>query len=358
VSPLAHYQELINSGRALPDAHQLHAIGALEELWQRLQRKSNPSVWQRLRRIDPAAIKGVYLWGGVGRGKTWLMDLFYDDLPGSQKQRIHFHRFMQRIHGSLKRLEGVRNPLARVALDWARDCRVLCLDEFFVSDIADAMILSGLLENLFALGVTLVTTSNLEPAALYRDGLQRAKFLPAISLLQSQTHIVHLQGATDFRLRILEQAEIYHWPLDQRAQENMIMNFQRLAAGCELDTLVKINDRPFQAVRRGDGVVWFDFPELCEKPRSGMDFIEIARSFNTVMLSNMPQLHEQDWNAARRFMILVDEFYDRGVKLLLSANSPVESLYTGKRLAFEFQRTTSRLMEMQTQGYLARPHLP
>ncbi len=357
-SPLAHYRALIGSGQVIPDPCQLSAIGALDELWRQLQSNSGPSLWRRLRRAQPERVRGLYIWGSVGRGKTWLMDLFYDHLPGTEKQRIHFHRFMQRIHTSLGQLKDVQNPLVQVAHEWARNCRVLCLDEFFVTDIADAMLLAGLLENLFAQGVTLVTTSNVAPGDLYRDGLQRAKFLPAIALLQRQTRVLHLKGDMDFRLRILEQSEIYHWPLDQQAQENMSDSFQRMAAGCELETSMMINDRPFQALRRGDGIIWFEFRELCEKPRGSSDFIEIARAFNTVMLSNMPQLHEEDSNAARRFIILVDEFYDRGVKLLLSAQTPLESLYTGKRLEFEFARTTSRLTEMQTHHYLARPHLP
>jgi len=357
-SPLACYQELSKSGQVMPDPHQLNAVRALDELWQQLQNRNEASLWQRISRSRPQPVKGLYIWGGVGRGKTWLMDLFYASLPHTQKQRIHFHRFMQRIHASLNRLGNLQNPLEQVALQWASSCRVLCLDEFIVTDIADAMLLSGLLENLFTLGVTLVTTSNTEPGALYRDGLQRAKFLPAIALLQRQTRVLHLKGDTDYRLRILEQSPIYHWPLDQKAESNMTSSFQRMAAGCALETNLTINDRPFQSVRRGDGVIWFEFAELCAKPRGSSDFIEIARAFNTVLLSNVPQLGEEDSNAARRFITLVDEFYDRGVKLLLSAQTPVESLYTGTRLAFEFNRTASRLTEMQSHNYLARPHLP
>ena len=358
LSPLVQYRELIESGHTSPDPHQLSVVTALDDLWHQLQKKPKPSIWRRLTRARPEPVKGLYIWGGVGRGKTWLMDLFYDSLPGVHKQRIHFHRFMQRVHSSLNQLERTQNPLVNVAAEWARSCRVLCLDEFFVTDIADAMLLSGLLENLFSLGVTLITTSNLEPGELYRDGLQRAKFLPAIKLLQRQTRVLQLKGDTDFRLRILEQSEIYHWPLDSQAQENMLKSFQRMAAGCELDSELKINGRPFRAVQRGDGIIWFEFAELCERPCGSHDYIEIARAFNTVMLSNMPQLHEEDSNAARRFIILVDEFYDRGVKLLLSAQTPLGSLYSGTRLAFEFERTTSRLTEMQTHDYLARPHLP
>jgi cell division protein ZapE len=305
-----------------------------------------------------APVRGLYLWGGVGRGKTWLMDLFHDSLPAGRKQRLHFHRFMQRVHRELRSLGHVQDPLPRIAADWAARCRVLCLDEFFVADIADAMLLAGLLENLFANGVTLVTTSNLRPDGLYRDGLQRARFLPAIELIQRHTRVLELPGTLDFRLRILEQSEIFHHPLDACADQVMTWAFERFAADCELDHDLDINGRNFHARRRGDGVIWFDFAELCEKPRGSIDYIEIARAFNTVVVSGVPQLAEQDANAARRFITLVDEFYDRNVKLLMSAAVPPAGLYTGQALAFEFRRTASRLTEMQSHEYLARPHLP
>lgn len=356
-SPLLQYQELIRCGKVAADPEQLPVIRALDELWQQLQGSGAPSFWQRFGRNQPATPKGLYIWGGVGRGKTWLMDLFYESLPAEDKQRTHFHRFMQRVHDDLHQREGLQNPLAEVAENWSRECRVLCLDEFFVSDIADAMLLSNLLENLFSRGVVLVTTSNSEPDALYRDGLQRAKFLPAIALIKRETRVMHLKGETDYRLRILEQSDIYHWPLDEHAQQNMSSSFDRMAAGCELETGLMVNGRELRAVRRGDGMIWFEFAELCQLPRGTRDFIEIARLFNTVMLSNMPQLQEEDINAARRFIALVDEFYDRGVKLLISAQTAPDLLYTGKRLAFEFERTVSRLNEMQTHHYLARPHL-
>ena len=356
-SILQRYELLVKTGSVLPDEAQWAAVRVLQSLSLALMETAQPSLWQRLRRTPPRAIKGLYLWGGVGRGKTWLMDLFYETLPTERKRRTHFHRFMQNIQHDLKTLEGVQDPLAVIAAKWARTCNVLCLDEFFVTDIADAMLLAGLLENLFAEGITLLTTSNLEPDALYRDGLQRARFLPAIALIKRNTQVLHLKGDMDFRLRILQQSPTYHWPLDASARQAMHSSFERFAAGCELERTVVINERPFNSLRRGDGVIWFTFHELCQQARGAGDFIEIARAFNTVLLSDVPQLREEDSNAARRFIILVDEFYDRGVKLLLAAQSPLESLYQGKRLAMEFQRTISRLTEMQTQDYLARPHL-
>jgi len=356
-SPLAKYEQLLDAGEILPDSEQYQLALALDQLWQKLQAEpEKPSLLSRFRH-QPKGIRGLYIWGGVGRGKTWLMDLFFDCLPIEQKQRTHFHRFMQRIHSALNELGNEQDPLVTIARNWARDCRVLCLDEFFVSDIADAMLLSGLLKALFHNGVTLVTTSNLAPQDLYRDGLQRAKFLPAIDMLQRHTRVIELGGDLDFRLRILEQSEIYHWPLDAQAESNLAASFARMAAGVELSKDMYFNERPLQLLRRGDGVAWLEFSELCEKPRGSIDYIEIARAFNTVLISHVPQMTEEDSNTARRFIIMIDEFYDRSVKLLLSAETAVEDLYQGHGLAFEFERTRSRLTEMQTHDYLARPHL-
>lgn len=357
-SPLKHYQLLTKSGEFSPDEDQLRAVNALDELWFSLQRQRHPTVLDRIRRKPPEYVKGLYLWGSVGRGKTWLMDLFFDELPVRRKQRVHFHRFIQRVHNSLRKMANVQDPLPRIAEDWSASCSVLCLDEFFVSDIADAMLLAGLFEHLFINGVTLVTTSNIEPDGLYRNGLQRAKFLPAIDLIKQHTRVLELSGSTDFRLRILEQSEIFHHPLDTAADEVMTASFNRMAAECELNHHLDINGRNFHAKRRGDGIIWFEFGELCEKPRGGIDYIEIAKAFNTVVISNMPRLSEENANEARRFITMVDEFYDRNVKLLMSAAVPIKQLYSGSKLSFEFERTTSRLTEMQSHDYLARPHLP
>lgn len=357
-SPLQQYDALTRQDEFEPDPAQIEVAKALDELWHFLQRQRQPSILDRVRRHRPEYVRGLYIWGSVGRGKTWLMDLFYEHLPVQRKQRIHFHRFMQRVHNGLKRHGKVSDPLPRIAAEWARDCSVLCLDEFFVSDIADAMLLGGLLENLFNNGVTLVTTSNIPPDELYRDGLQRAKFLPAIDLLKDHNRVIELPGETDYRLRILEQSEIFHHPLDEMAERVMTESFDRMAAECEMNHDLDINGRNFHARRRGDGIIWFEFEELCGKPRGAIDYIEIARAFNTVVLSNMPQLGEQDSDAARRFITMVDEFYDRNVKLLMSAQAPIGELYRGGMLDFEFDRTASRLTEMQSLEYLGRPHLP
>lgn len=314
--------------------------------------------WAKLRGKQRKPVTGLYLWGGVGRGKTWLMDVFFDSLPQEQKLRIHFHRFMARVHAALRTKQSTRDPLPEIAREWAAQYRVLCFDEFFVSDIADAMLLGGLLQALFAEGVTLVATSNVAPDDLYRDGLQRAKFLPAIDSLKKHCISVHVDGPRDFRLRLLLRSEIFLQPLDDHAEASLGKAFSDMAAGCTLDPQLEINGRILNAHKRADGIIWFSFEELCDQPTGVADYIEIARAFNTVLLSGVPLMDETRADATRRFINLIDEFYDRNVKMLISAETPIDELYNGKRLAFEFQRTASRLTEMQSNDYLATPHLP
>lgn len=313
--------------------------------------------WARPKPVEP--IRGLYFWGGVGRGKTYLMDAFYEALPFERKLRAHFHRFMQRVQRELKLLSGEKNPLQLIARRLAAETRVICFDEFFVSDIADAMILGGLFQGLFSHGVTLVATSNIEPDGLYKDGLQRARFLPAIALLKQHTLVLNVDGGTDYRLRTLEQAELYHSPLDAEADAGLRRSFEALAPepGRE-DQVLEVEGRSIRARRVADDVAWFDFAELCDGPRSQNDYIELAREFHAVLVGNIPQLNENRDDQARRFINLVDEFYDRNVKLVLAAAVPLADLYTGTRLAFEFERTRSRLLEMQSREYLARGHRP
>ncbi|KAA9131364.1 AFG1 family ATPase [Marinihelvus fidelis] len=359
-TPAERYQQRLDSGRFAPDPEQARVVDALDALHAALVAAPAGGLGQLVRRLagKPApAPRGLYLWGGVGRGKTWLMDLFFETLPFEDKQRFHFHRFMARVHDALRERSHESDPIPGIAREWARDCRVLCFDEFFVSDIADAMLLAGLLRGLFDAGVTLVATSNVEPANLYRDGLQRARFLPAIDLLETHTNVMHVGGDTDHRLRLLERSETWHTPAGEYAETGLASSFSEMASDCELQPTLNINGREFQALRRGDGVIWFEFDELCEQPRGSRDYIEIARAFNTVMVSNIPVLDDTSNNAARRFIHLVDEFYDRNVKLLASAAAPIDGLYNGQRLAFEFDRTRSRLTEMQSRDYLARAHL-
>jgi cell division protein ZapE len=356
-TPLDRYRALLESGDRLPDPVQAETMASLDALHRQLV-EHHRRTWYRPWRRRRAAPRGRYLWGGVGRGKTWMMDLFYETLPLEGKTRIHFHRFMARVHEALRERASASDPLADVARDWSHRYPVLCFDEFFVSDIADAMLLGGLLRGLFERGVTLVATSNVPPGDLYRDGLQRARFLPAIELIGRHTEVLRVGGDRDFRLRLLERSPIFHFPADAEAEARLARAFDRMAAGCDMNPKLLVNHRKLEARRRGDGIIWFHFDELCRKPRSAADYIELARAFNTVLLSGVPVLDEDDNDVARRFVHLVDEFYDRNVKLLLTADAPAARLYRGERLAFEFERTASRLLEMQSHEYLARPHLP
>ncbi len=307
----------------------------------------------------PAAQRGLYLCGGVGRGKTMLMDWFYESLPFAERERSHFYRFMRRVHAELRSVARRASPLEVVAQRLARHARIICLDEFFVADIADAMILAGLFAGLFRRGVTLVATSNTKPEDLYKDGLQRERFLPAIDLLRSHVDVIQLDGDVDYRLRQLEQAPTY---LDSSLAQTPAQLMQRFAAltggSAAGPAALSIEDRKIAALATGAGMAWFDFAELCAGPRNQNDYIELARVYHTIFISGIPQFTAADDDAARRFIAAIDEFYDRGVKLVVSAAAAPAALYRGERLQMEFQRAASRLVEMQTQQYLARQHRP
>lgn len=301
--------------------------------------------------------RGLYVWGGVGRGKTWLMDLFFQSLPLRDKQRSHFHRFMQSVHDELQKHKEQTNPLNLVADRLAQRARVLCFDELFVTDIADAMLLGNLFRGLFERGVTLIATSNVAPDDLYKEGLQRARFVPATRLLKEHTQVVHMDGGADYRLRLLERAHTWFDARAAATAAELEKLFDAIAAEPgATDTTLILNHRRLRAHRLADGAIWFTFKELCDGPRGQADYIEIARCYHTVFLTGVPVLGPEAENAARRFISLVDEFYDRAVKLVLSAPAPVTDLYRGSKLSFEFERTRSRLIEMQSQDYLSRPH--
>lgn len=305
------------------------------------------------------SVRGLYLWGGVGRGKTFLVDLLYEHLPLAQKRRVHFHRFMGEVHARIRDLGERSDPLAEIAAGYGASLRLLVLDEFFVSDIGDAMILGRLLQELFARGVVLVTTSNCAPEQLYRDGLQRARFLPAIALLERHCVVHPLHSPNDYRLRFLTQAPTYHSPLGAAAEAALEGCYLRLTADAVRDgEPLRINERTIATVDSADGVAWFEFAALCEGPRAVADYIEIARDFHTVLLSGVPQFDAGSEDAALRFVHLVDEFYDRNVNLILSAAVAATQLYRGQRHGFAFERTASRLIEMQSEAYLAREHKP
>ena len=345
------------------DAAQVMVVGRLEDLRQRLC--ASRSAMNQLRALfrfggveKQPGVCGLYLWGGVGRGKTLLMDLFFESLPFKAKKRIHFHRMMREVHERRKALGNVSDPLDKVADDIARSTRVLCFDEFFVGDIGDAMILGRLLDGLFRRGVTLVATSNSKPDDLYKDGLQRQGFLPAIDLLNRYTDVVHLDGGVDYRLRLLEKAGTYLCPNDEEAARRLAFFFDESASSdMRSNAGLDINGRKITAYKSAKGIAWFRFEEICDGPRSQADYIEIARWYPSVIVSGVPQFDATLENQARRFVALVDEFYDRRVKLIVSADVGVNSLYPGERLAFEFERTVSRLIEMQSTEYLALPHL-
>ncbi len=360
-TPRQRYEaDLAREGFAA-DAAQAHAVDALQRVYDDLlQSPPRHGLFQRLsgaQRVWPP-VPGLYLWGGVGRGKTYLMDAFFEALPFSRKRRTHFHRFMLEVHERRNRFPDEQDPLIHVADDIADATRVLCFDEFFVADIADAMILGRLFEALFQRGVTLIATSNVPPDGLYKDGLQREQFLPAIDRLKKNCTVLNVDGGTDYRLRTLHAAALYLVPSDAEADAQLRRQFDVLASHAVQDGgALAVNGRDIAARRLSAGVGWFDFEALCEGPRSAADYIEIGRTHGTVLLSGVPRLGKDRDDAARRFMTLVDEFYDRGVKLVIAADVPPERLYVGTRLAFEFERTLSRLQEMQSQEYLAKPHL-
>jgi cell division protein ZapE len=364
-TPWQRYQADLQREDFSHDHAQEQAVMLLQDLYERLLARGEPRNSGLLGRLrswrgdKPEPETGLYLWGGVGRGKTYLVDTFYDCLPFRRKLRVHFHRFMQRVHSELGTLEGQKNPLEIVADRLAAEARVVCFDEFFVTDIGDAMILGGLMEALFARGVTLVATSNISPGNLYQNGLQRQRFLPAIALVEKYTKVVNVDAGVDYRLRTLQQAELYHYPLDAGANKSLQYSFERLAPepGKHWERL-EINNRYLTCRCVADDVAWFDFAELCDGPRSQNDYIELARIFHAVLISGVPAFGPETDDQSRRFINLVDEFYDRNVKLVLAADKPLLDLYGGGRLEFEFQRTISRLQEMQSLEYLAREHKP
>jgi len=371
VGPLARYEQQVDSGKLNPDEEQHAVMRLLDTIAINLNRRKPwkppaSGILSRFFKSEPAitsGVEGLYLWGGVGRGKTHLCDLFYAELQIEDKTRLHFHRFMQRIHNDLRKLGEVENPIPLVADKWAGKTRLLLLDEIHVNDITDAMLLGSLMTELFKRGTTLVTTSNLHPDDLYKDGLQRARFIPAIEQIKKHTHVLEMIGDTDYRLRLLQREPIYivsefeDGQASKKAQAAMSGHFYRLTGGKnENIKSMSISGRDLPVINRCGDVLWVDFETLCNTPRSTTDYIELATTFQTVLLSNVPVLNEDQNDAARRLVNLIDEFYDRHIKLVVSAQAQPDALYTGKRLKFEFVRAASRLVEMQTRDYLAVGH--
>lgn len=347
------YQQALANHGYQADRAQLQAVDALDALAVALQQRRWRWPWQR-----PQAVTGLYLHGDVGRGKTFVVDLFCRHINAPWCQRLHFHHFMQQVHQELAACKQLADPLATVAKRLAGRYRLICLDELYVSDIADAMILERLLRALNQLGVSWVFTSNLAPDQLYQGGLHRDRFLPAIALLKSITRVVHLDGGQDYRLRTLTRAAI-HLVAEADGDARLEALAVELAPEPPLrDQQLTVCERPLPCRLVADDLVWFDFAILCRSARSQLDYIELARRFHTVLVSDVPQLGSDDDDAARRFIALVDEFYDRGVKLVMTQAVATADLYQGERLAFAFARCVSRLTEMQSESYLARPHTP
>ncbi|WP_249383997.1 cell division protein ZapE [Chitinivorax sp. B] len=357
MSPAAWYAAAAQRDGFIADDAQANAIRYLQSLYEALlefKRKRHRPFGKWL--LTPDVPRGLYFWGGVGRGKSFLMDSFYACVPYKRKGRLHFHHFMHDVHAEMRTLKNEPDPLQTVAERIAKKYRLLCFDEFHVSDIADAMILGRLLTALFELGVVLVMTSNYEPEGLYPNGLQRHNFLPTIELLKANLTIINVDGGNDYRLRSLQRIETYLYPITQDTHGKLEFAFNEVANAADLKPEITIEGRKIKCIRHAPGVIWFDFMDICGGPRAQTDYLEIAREYNTVIVSDVPRLTEKDASAARRFTWLVDVFYDCRVKLILSAQVAPEALYTEGVQASEFFRTASRLQEMQTAEYLGLAH--
>ncbi len=362
---LTEYQQQLSQKHYDLDPEQQLAVQHLAQLQNDIvdHLKIKQSLSYKIKRffnLRTPSIPGCYIWGDVGRGKTWLMDMFFDSFPNSQliekqKIRLHFHHFMRAIHDQLSLVGEQKNPLKLIAKSYAHRYQLLCLDEFHVSDITDAMLLYGLFQTLLNEGVVLVTTSNQSPDDLYKNGLQRQRFLPAIELIKAHTTVIKLAGVVDHRLRLLEKADTWHLLTD--SSTNLESRFIEMAT-CPVQRQYKIyiNYRCIETVLYTEDIIWLDFAIICGNQRSSADYIEIARQFHSVFISNIPQMDDGQNDRAKRFINMIDEFYDRNVNLLCSAASRPEKLYSGKQLAFEFKRTVSRLQEMRSHEYMQRAH--
>jgi cell division protein ZapE len=354
VSVTELYQQTLAERGFTADAAQLAAIAALqrcEDEWASYKARRANAVTRLL--VKPPIPRGVYMYGGVGRGKSFLMDCFFQSVPVRRKTRLHFHEFMREVHRELQELKGIADPLDELGKRMAQRFRLICFDEFHVADMPDAMILYRLLDALFKNRVSIITTSNFHPDGLYPGGLHRDRILPAIELLKANLDIVNVDAGTDYRRRSMEQVDFYLCPLNEQVDAQLTAAFERMAEARDEDPVLHIEHREIRAKRRAGGVVWFDFATLCGGPRSQNDYLELASQFHTVILSDVPEMPLRMASEARRFTWLVDVLYDRRVKLLISAAVPAEQLYTEGPLAHEFPRTVSRLVEMRSADYLS-----
>jgi len=349
------YQQALTQRGYQPDAAQQTAVARLQmyyDAWLRFQQDRRSALRKLWRRPDVP--RGVYLWGGVGRGKSFLMDAFYQTVPLKRKTRLHFHEFMRGVHAELAQVKGQTDPLHAVAARIAKRYRLICFDEFHVSDIADAMILYRLLSALFARGLSFVMTSNYAPGALYPDGLHRDRMLPAIKLIEARMDVLNVDAGIDYRRRSLEQVRMYLTPITAQTRQILREAFEQLSDGAARKPILTVQNRNLRAVALSGSVVWFDFTTLCVGPRSQNDYLELASRFHTIIVSDVPRLRPAQSSAARRFTWLVDVLYDHNVKLMLSAECEAQELYTEGQMAQEFQRTVSRILEMQSRQYLQR----
>ncbi|HEY1843532.1 MAG TPA: cell division protein ZapE [Buttiauxella sp.] len=372
LSPTLRYQQALAQGSYQPDDVQHEAVTRLEAIYQELTNKSPAAatggglmakfgklLGKRAESASDEPVRGLYMWGGVGRGKTWLMDMFFQSLPGERKLRLHFHRFMLRVHEELTQLQGHADPLEIVADGFKAETDILCFDEFFVSDITDAMLLGTLMKALFARGITLVATSNIPPDELYRNGLQRPRFIPAIDAIKKYCDVMNVDAGIDYRLRTLTQAHLWLSPLNEQTRQQMEKLYTALAGiPREGEPVLEVNHRPLATLGMANQTLAVDYKTLCVDARSQHDYIALSRLFHTVLLFNVPVMTIAHENEARRFIALVDEFYERHVKLVVSAEAELFDIYQGERLKFEFQRCLSRLQEMQSEEYLRLSHMP
>ena len=348
-----YYEQALTERGYQSDPAQLAAIDRLQRYyddWVHFKAKRSNGLKKLLNR--PEVPRGVYLWGGVGRGKSFLMDAFYATVPVTRKTRVHFHEFMRSVHRQLEEVKGTQDPLDEVARRIAKRYRLICFDEFHVSDVADPMILHRLLLKLFERGTSFVMTSNYEPSTLYPDGLHRDRILPAIELIQARMDVLNVDAGTDYRRRSLEQVQCYLTPLDEQAETALAEAFKRLADTAPQEPVLHIEHREIRARALAGSVVWFDFATLCGGPRSQNDYLELASRFHAVILSGVPRMGPRQASEARRFTWLIDVFYDHKIKLIMSAECEPEELYTAGPLANEFHRTVSRILEMQSREYL------
>ena len=355
---LAYYRHVVARRGYIADDAQMAAVMRMQELydeWAGYKARRNNALKKVF--IKPELPRGVYLWGGVGRGKSFLMDSFYLCVPLVKKRRVHFHHFMRDVHQALDELKGVEDPLKQVAIDIAANYRLICFDEFHVNDIADAMILARLLKYLFDNRVMLCMTSNYHPDLLFKDGLQRTQFVPAIELIKARLDIINVDAGVDYRRRALETAKVFHTPITPATDRALATEFERIAEVEDETQPLDVEGREIPYIRRAGGIVWFNFTQICGGPRSYTDYVDLTKRFHTIMVANIPAMGPRQAAESRRFTWLIDVMYDARVKMILSAEVPAGQLYTTGVLVHEFARTVSRIEEMQTLDYLAQPRL-